>query len=410
MAATTGPGSESAPGRGTAATRTGRLLADRDVAIALVALAIFAAFSLVAPGFLSENVLIDIARRSAILGILAVGMTFLFVGGEFDLSIGSHYGFLLILLAKLIDDWGHDPWLAALIVVALGAAIGAINGLLVTRIGLPSFIATLGMLILLRGAANTLSSGYPIPAKNTDLLFYQVIRADLPGTPVPNVFALMLLVALVGGIILARTKFGSDVYATGGNPEAARNNGIDTRRVKLAGFVAMGALCGAAAVLLFGRVGLAPLGAGTNLELQVIAAVIIGGTSLFGGRGTVLGSIVGVFILSMLTSGIILAGVNQFWDGVATAAVILVAAGLNLLVRSGSGRLMRANSDGPACGCRRAVYVHKGRRIMTRGTSSGTRRGLLGAGAAASVAAASLGLPLPSAKGPRPASGGRRAS
>ena len=131
---------------------------------------------------MSENVLVDIARRCAILGILAVGMTFLFVGGEFDLSIGSHYGFLLILLAKLIDDWGHDPWVAALLVILLGGVIGTINGLLVTRIGLPSFIATLGMLILLRGAANTLSSGYPIPAKNTDLFFYQIIRADFAGT------------------------------------------------------------------------------------------------------------------------------------------------------------------------------------------------------------------------------------
>jgi ribose/xylose/arabinose/galactoside ABC-type transport system permease subunit len=154
----------------------------------------------------------------------------------------------------------------------------------------------------------------------------------------------MLIVMLIGGIVLARTKFGSDVYATGGDVEAARNNGIDTKRVKLVCFVLMGGLCGLSAALLFGRVGLAPLSAGVNLELQVIAAVIIGGVALFGGRGTIFGSLIGVLILSMLTSGIILMGVRQFWDGVAAGAVILVAAGIDLLVRQGAGtRLSRAD-------------------------------------------------------------------
>jgi ribose/xylose/arabinose/galactoside ABC-type transport system permease subunit len=309
--------------------------------IGLVALAIFLSFAVAAPSFASESVMIDLARRSAILGILSVGMTFLFVSGEFDLSIGSHYGFLLILFSKLTERLGLDLWTASLIILALGAVIGAVNGLLVTRIGLPSFIATLGMLILLRGATQTLSQGYPIPAENTDFVFYKLIRADFLSTPLPNVFVLMLCTVAVGGIILTRTKFGSDVYATGGNVEAARNTGIDTRRVKFLCFVGMGMLVGLCAILLYGRMGLAPLGAGNNLELEVIAAVIIGGTSLFGGRGTVLGSLIGVLILGMLTSGIILAGVNHFWDGVATAAVILVAAQLNIWVQKASGRLQR---------------------------------------------------------------------
>ena len=312
------------------------------MAIALVAAAIFLFFSILAPHFFSANVLLDIARRAAILGTLAVGMTFLFVAGELDLSIGSHYGFLLILLGNLVEKAHLDPWLGSLVIVGLGSAIGAVNGLLVTRIGLPSFITTLGMMALLRGAANTVSGGYPIPANNTNLSFYHVLRADLPGTGLPVPFIIMVAVAVIGGIVLARTKLGSDVYATGGNIEAARNNGIGTRRVKLVSFILMGGLCGLAAALLFGRLALAPLGAGTNLELEVIAAVIIGGTSLFGGRGTVFGSLVGVFILCMLTSGIILAGVREYWDGVATALVILVAAGLNLLVRRSSGGLAHA--------------------------------------------------------------------
>jgi ribose transport system permease protein len=324
--------------------RVGGLLANRDVAVALVALAIFIMFSLIAPSFLSESVMIDLARRSAILAILAVGMTFLFVAGEFDLSIGSHYGFLLILFAKLTERLGLDLWITSLIILVAGAAIGAVNGFLVTRLNLPSFIATLGMLILLRGATQTLSQGYPIPAENTDFLFYKIIRGDFLGTPLPIVFVMMLVIVLVGGIILAKTKFGSDVYATGGNLEAARNSGIATRRIKFVCFVGMGALVGLGAVLLYGRMGLAPLGAGANLELEVIACVIIGGTSLFGGRGTIFGTLIGVMILGMLTSGIILAGVNHFWDGVATAVVILIAAELNILMQRASERLARAEA------------------------------------------------------------------
>jgi ribose transport system permease protein len=321
--------------------QAGRLLANRDVAVVLVALAIFVAFSLAAPSFLSPGVMIDIARRSAILGVLSVGMTFLFVGGEIDLSIGSHFAFLLIALAKLTEIGRIDPWLASLAIMAIGAVIGAVNGFLVTRIGLPSFIATLGMLILLRGAAQTLSSGWVIPVQNTDVSFYRIIRADVPGTIVPNVFVVMLTCVVIGSAILATTKFGSDVYATGGNREAARNSGIDTQRTLFVCFVGMGALVGFCAALLYGRIGLANLSAGNNLELQVIAAVIIGGTSLFGGRGTVLGGVIGVFILCMITSGIILAGVSQFWDGVGTAVIILFAAGLNVIVQQSSTRLSR---------------------------------------------------------------------
>jgi ribose transport system permease protein len=313
-----------------------RLVANRDFAILVVAILLFIFFAVAGHRFLTEHNLIDIARRASILGILAVGMTFLFVAGELDLSIGSHYGFLLIVMSYQNETLGIAPSLAALVVIVLGMLIGAINGFLVTRIGLPSFITTLGMLALLRGAANTISSGYPIPAKNTDLPFYQIIRASFPGTPIPNMFVAMLVVLVIGAVLLARTKFGSDAYATGGNLSAARNSGIDTARVKFRCFVAMGGLCGLSAAILFGRIGLAPLSAGINLELQVIAAIIVGGVGLFGGTGTIFGSFIGVLILSMMTSGLIQIGVRQYWDGVATGAIILVAVGLKLLVRRGA--------------------------------------------------------------------------
>ena len=238
---------ESGPDAPATSGMLGRLLSNRDVAILIVAVVLFALFALAGPRFLSENNLVDIARRAAILGILAVGMTYLFIAGELDLSIGSHYGFLLILMSFQEERLGIDPWLAAGVVILIGLMIGAVNGLLVTRVGLPSFITTLGMLALLRGAANAVSSGYPIPAKNTDLAFYQIIRANFPGTPIPNLFVAMLAVMLIGAIVLARTKFGSDVYATGGDVEAARNNGIDTKRREARVLRADGRICAASA-------------------------------------------------------------------------------------------------------------------------------------------------------------------
>lgn len=319
-----------------------RIVTHRDFAILLVAIALFIFFTLGNHRFMNHYNLVDMARGASILGVLAVGMTFLFISGELDLSIGSHYGFLLILLSYQNETLHINPFIASFVVIAIGMGIGAINGFFVSKIGLPSFIMTLGMLALLRGATNAVSSGYPIPAKNTDLPFYQIIRANFPGTAVPNMFVAMLIVMVIGGFILAFTKFGSDVYSTGGNLEAAKNSGIPTGWVKFISFVGMGGLCGFAAALLYGRVGLAPLSAGQNLELQVIAAIIVGGVGLYGGRGSMFGALMGVIILSMITSGLILLGVRDYWDGVATGAVILVAVGLNLVVHRGSTQRLLA--------------------------------------------------------------------
>jgi ribose transport system permease protein len=323
--------------------RVHQLATHRDFAILLVALALFAFFALFTPNFLTEQTMLEIAWGVSILGILAVGMTFLFVSGELDLSIGSNYGFLLILISYQNERLGVYPSLAALIVIVIGMLIGAVNGFLVTRVGLSSFITTLGMMVLLRGGANAISSGYPIPVEHTDLPFYRIIRAGFLGTPVPNMFVTMLVVAGVGAVLLATTKFGSDVYATGGNVDAAQNSGINTKRVKFRSFVAMGGLCGIAAALLFGRIGLAPLDAGSDVLLKVIAAIIVGGVGLFGGRGTIFGAIIGVLITGMITSGLILMGINGYWDGVATGAIILIAVGLNLAIRRRTtGRIAEA--------------------------------------------------------------------
>jgi ribose/xylose/arabinose/galactoside ABC-type transport system permease subunit len=239
---------------------------------------------------------------------------------------------LVTVFAFLVVLRGLNPWPAGLLVIVLGLVVGLVNGLLVTHVRLQSFIATLGSMAVLRGAANIVSGGYPISARNEGLLFYRLIGGRWLAR-IPNLSLLMIVILLTGALVLAKTRFGYEVYATGGDEEAAQFAGINTAAVKLKCFALTGALCGLIAVLLFGWIGLAPYNTGNGFELRVIAAAILGGAGLFGGRGTILGTFAGAIVLGMLTNGLILVGVRQFWDGVAAGVLILVVATLDLLVR-----------------------------------------------------------------------------
>lgn len=319
-----------------------RLITSREFAIIVVALVLFVLFAAANPRFLSANNLSGIARRMPIIGMVAVGMTFLMIAGEIDLSVGTSFGFLMTIIAVGVDRWGFDPWIGLLVVTLLGCGIGLINGLLVTRIRLPAFIATLGMLAVLRGTANAISGGLDYGVQEqSDEFFFTFLGGTVGDTRIPHLFLIMLVIMLIGGIVLARTTFGSDVYATGGNAEAAQRNGIKTNRVKLACFILTGGLCGLAGAFMYGRLGSAPVSAGAGLELQVIAAIIIGGTGLFGGRGSMLGSLTGTFFLSMLPAGLIMIGVPDFWEGLAVGIVILGAAGLDQIVRRSAAFVVR---------------------------------------------------------------------
>lgn len=309
-----------------------RLIATRDLGIVVVAALTFIFFSLLAPRFVTTQNVIGIVREASLPCILAVGMTYLLIAGEFDLSVGANYGFLVTVVAFLTVLHGINPWLAGGLVILLGLVVGTINGLLVTQVKLQSFIATLGSMAILRGAANIMSGGYPISAKNENLNFYRWIGGRWFWR-IPNVSLFMLLILLLGGIVLAKTRFGSEIYATGGDSEAARYNGINTARVKLICFALTGGLCGLIAMLMFGWIGLAPYNTGNGFELKVIAAAVVGGTGLFGGRGTIFGTFVGAILLGMLTNGLIFMGVRQFWDGIAAGVLIISVAALDLLVR-----------------------------------------------------------------------------
>lgn len=311
------------------------LLANRNLTITVAGLIVFVYFSLATRQFLSANNLLNVVRNMSLIGIVAVGMTFVLVAGEIDLSVGSVYGVLTVILGLLVSTRNVDPWLAMLIVVCLGAVIGAVNGTIVTRFGIPSFIVTLAMLTAYRSAALILSNQQPSTTQGLGL-FYTVTGGFIG--PVPWLIPWLVVIGIVGGVVLSRTKFGYHVYATGGSLEAAQNSGIDTARVKIACFALTSALCGLIAGLLWGYLHTAAPITGTGFEFRVVGAVIVGGVLLSGGRGTIYGSLVGAVIIGMITSGLVLMGFSQDIGDVATGVLIVVVGTLDLLTRRAAAR------------------------------------------------------------------------
>lgn len=309
------------------------LLRVREVSVLGATIILFVALSLATPLFLTLDNLLLVARQISILAIMATGMTFLFISREIDLSVGSIYGFLVVCLAFLITKAGLNPWLAVLLVVFFGAVIGMINGQVTTKFNIPSFIVTLGALSILRGAALLLSGGWPILIKLPEGNSFQFLTAGYLGKLVPMQIFWMIGVMLIAGFVLSRTRFGAHVYATGGNEESAVLSGIPTKRVKVTNFAMTGALCGIAGALLLGQVRSAFPLAGVGFELDVIAAVVIGGTPLFGGAGSILGTLLGAAIIGMITNGLVLLGASAYFEPVAKGSIIVIAVLVDTLIR-----------------------------------------------------------------------------
>jgi ribose transport system permease protein len=303
-----------------------------QLALTAVAIVMFVGFSITAEHFFEVGNIVNVMRLVSFTTIVGVGMTYLFISGEFDLSVGSNYAFSTIILGWLIVSREWDPWPAALLVLVMACAIGLINGLITTFVRVPSFIVTLGMLSLLKGGALVISGAFPF-SYPTDLesSFFSVTAGTLAGIPAQVWW--MLAVLVMGGIILRFTRFGYHAYATGGNVRAAAASGIHTARVKIACFVFTGGLVGLISVLQGGWLRTASPTSGSGFELQVIGAVILGGVALPRGEGNVYGTFVGAFILGMMQNGIILSGVNANWTQVAVGAIIIVAASLDVTLR-----------------------------------------------------------------------------
>ncbi|WP_433478621.1 ABC transporter permease [Spirillospora sp. CA-142024] len=275
--------------------------------------------SIASPVFLTHNNLMNVGLATSVAALLAVGQTYVIILAEIDLSVGAALGFTAVVTAQTLRDHGLVAGVGA--GVATGAAIGLVNGLLVTKTRMPSFIATLATMSVLSGLSLQLTKGNPVAV--TDYDFQGIGQNRIAGVPVPVV--IMLVVFAVFGYLLARTRFGRYVYATGDNTEAARLSGVRSDRVKILAFVISGVLAALAGFILTARLSTAEPTAGTGLELEAIAAVIIGGTSLAGGRGTLLGTLVGALVLGVIDNGMNLLDVSPFLQNVVKGLVILLA-------------------------------------------------------------------------------------
>lgn len=319
-----------------------RVTRQRELTVFLATLLLFTVLSFTVPQFCTASNLIELVRQIAVTGIIATAMTFLIISGEFDISVGSVVGFAGVVMAVLISQLGFNPWLALLLTLVLGAVIGLGNAFFVTYIGLPSFLVTLAGLSLWRGGAVVVSGGWPISAREAfppTSAIYGVTGADILSIPVHVIW--LIVIAVVCGWILANTRFGAHVYATGGNAQAALVMGVNTRRVKTICFVMTGVLSAFAGALLLGFLKSAQPLAAATLELEVIAAVIIGGTAMYGGAGRVVGTLIGAFLIGMIRNGIILAGASAYWQEVAVGAVILLAVSTDVIMRRRSQQRIR---------------------------------------------------------------------
>jgi len=305
----------------------------REISVLWAAVLLFVGLSLATPLFLQLDNLLLVARQISILAIIATGMTFLFIAREIDLSVGSIYGFLVVFLAFLIAKISLNPWVAMVITVILGGCLGLLNGLVTTTFGIPSFIVTLGSLSILRGAALLLSGGWPVLIRLPEDHPFLNLTAGHAGGVAPMQIFWMIGVMLLAGFVLSKTRFGAHVYATGGNEEAAMLTGIHTRRVKTICFAMTGALCGIAAALLLGQVRSGFPLTGSGFELDIIAAVVIGGTPLFGGAGSVLGTLLGAAVTGMITNGLVLLGASAYFEPVAKGSIIVTAVLIDILIR-----------------------------------------------------------------------------
>lgn len=312
-----------------------------------ILLLVFPHFS---PVYLTWTNLVTMTQHVSVTAVLATGMTFVIVTAGIDLSVGSIAALSGVVAGYLIDvglPFGNaQVFLPSVVVIVLavltGTVVGAINGLVITRLRIPAFIATLGMLYVARGAALLISGGESFIGLS-GLAAHHNLGFDYVGTArwlhVPVQIYLMVLIGLVGAFVAGRTTFGRHVYAVGGNERAANSAGIRVRQVKVAVYAISGACAGVAGVLLASQLSAADPTAATNYELAAIAAVVLGGTSLFGGQGTVGGSVAGAFVIGFLNDGLVLANVSEFWQMVATGLVIITAVGIDEFQRAGSDRL-----------------------------------------------------------------------
>ena len=301
----------------------------------LLALMLF--FTLASPNFMQADNLVAILQSTAVNGVLAIACTFVIISGGIDLSVGTLMTFCAVMAGVVLTYLGLPLPLGILAAIAAGALCGFVSGVLIAKLKIPPFIATLGMMMLLKGLSLVISGTKPIYFNDTP--DFPVISQEsligwfLPALPIPNAVLILFLVALLASVVLNRTVLGRYTFALGSNEEAVRLSGVNTDFWKIVVYAVNGGICGIAGLLIASRLNSAQPALGQGYELDAIAAVVIGGTSLAGGTGTILGTIIGAFIMSVLTNGLRIMSVAQEWQTVITGIIIIAAVYTDILRR-----------------------------------------------------------------------------
>ena len=297
--------------------------------IGFVGIFIFFAITLGHKGFLDTNNLLNIVRQTAPIAIMAVAMTYVLAAGEIDLSIGAVAGLASVATAMSMDVGGVP--LAIFAGVATGLIVGVINGIISTRIGIPTFLTTLAMMGVAKGTSMWVSGTKAVPILSDGYNWF--FGGGYVG-PLPVLLFWMLIAAAIGHIVLRRTTFGRWVLATGGSETAARYSGVNTRNIKFKVLIISSFAAAIAGMLYAGRFQTGRFQLGEGDELSVIAAAVLGGTSLFGGKGTVVGSIMGALMIGLINNGLILAGLEFSQQLIARGAIIILAVAISQNRRS----------------------------------------------------------------------------
>ncbi|WP_434794763.1 Ribose import permease protein RbsC [Terrisporobacter petrolearius] len=295
---------------------------DYGVLIGFVVLCI--AISMATPAFLSKQNVLNLLRQSSIIGIISAGMTFVIISGNFDISVGAVAALSGVIVMRLATT-GTNLFLAIIAAIVVCAIIGLVNGIMVAKVNVPSLIATMAMVTIVRGILLMITGGYPIT--QTIPMLDSLGNGYFLGIPMPVI--VFILVVIVSYIILTQTKFGRHVYSIGGNQDASKLNGINVDSQKIKVFIINAVLAAIAGLVLTGRLGTASPVAGDSYDMDAIASVVIGGTSVSGGSGSVLKTIIGVLLMSVINNSFNLLGIDIFFQYIFKGLIILVAVGFD---------------------------------------------------------------------------------
>lgn len=294
----------------------------REILVFVATLILCVVFTVLNPQFLTWRNFLTIFQQMVLNGLLAVGIMFTILTGGIDLSIGCTFAIVGIAVATCTVG-GMNPVMALVIGLIVGAVLGLFNGFLVTNLKLQPFIATLGTMSLYRGIAYVVTGG--VPVTNVPDSFRNIFNGQIGNSGIRYYVIVMLVVFIVAHIILSKTRTGDYLYAVGGNEEAAKLSGVNTRKTKYIAYIASGVCTAVAGLVMLASLGSAEATAGIGYETNAIAAAAIGGTSMAGGRGTALGTFVGALLLAVLKVGMVVINVDSFWQYVVTGLIIIVA-------------------------------------------------------------------------------------